>query len=225
MKLRTTILTAIVCAALFATGLRAHAACAGCGEEDKQEKEKSPTEIVKKATQDVLDILRDPELEGEENEQKRREMLRDAVSEMFNWRAMARSSLGQHWRDRTDAEKKEFTRLFRKLLETTYLKRIRRNADADLRYVGEEIDGDYATVSTVAITRNGTEAPIKYYMKKVEEEESEGNPELPAWQVYNVSVEGVSLVNNYRAQFRDILIGSSYEELVRKLRAKVERDK
>lgn len=215
-----TLLAAAACALLYAAAVPAHAT----SESTDGQGTKSPTEIIKAATQDVLDILRNPDLQGEEHREKRRQMLRDAVSHMFDWEAMARSSLAQHWRDRTDAEKKEFTGLFRKLLEETYLKRIRRNTDADLQYVEEEIDGDYATVKTVAVTRDGTKVPIQYRLQKVGQEKRKENPKLPAWQVYDVSVEGVSLVNNYRAQFRDILIGRSYDQLVEMLRKKVEKD-
>lgn len=219
-RLHRILLICAACAVLLAAGAAAGAA----PDNPADQEDKSPTTIIRQATQEVLDILRDPDLQGEDHTEKRRRMLREAVSDMFDWRAMARSSLARHWRDRTEGEKEEFTRLFRKLLENTYLERIRRNTDAELRYVDAEVEGEYAAVSTVAVTGDGTKVPIEYQLKKVSNEKREQNPELPGWQVYDVSVEGVSLINNYRAQFRDILIGRSYEQLVRMLRQKVEKD-
>ena len=191
------------------------------------EDEKSPMEIVKDNSETVLAILRDPKLQGKKHREERHQKVRDAVADKFDWRAMARSSLGRHWRDRSEEERAEFTRLFRKLLEQIYIKRIEEHAaNAEVNYVKEKIEEDKAVVFTTA-TKNGTKAPINYKMSKVEREEDEaeeGEKTWPDWMIYDVEVEGVSLLLNYREQFNEIIIGSGYDVLVRKLKKKVGAD-
>ncbi len=123
---------------------------------------------------------------------------------------MARRSLARHWAQRTDEEKKEFIRLFGELLEQTYLDKVEGYSGEKVQYEGETIDGDYAVVKVKIITKKNVDIPVKYRLKK------KGND----WLVYDISIEGVSLVNNYRTQFNSILSGSSYGELVKRLKAK-----
>lgn len=206
-------------------------------EADAEKEPPTPMEVVKPSTERVLQILRDPELEGEKKQEKRREMVRKVVADHFDWRALAKRSLARHWRDRTEEEQEEFTALFRELLLRTYVSRIEKHADAEITYKDPEIEEGYASVMTVAKTREGQEAPIEYRLHKVdnprlkEDEEKDGQVEgdeekepKKVWLIYDVRVEGVSLVNNYRSQFNDIVIGRSYETLVKRLRKKVGAD-
>ena len=210
---------------------------ASLAQAQKQEAAKKPTppmEIIKTSTAKVQKILSNPDLKGEEKQEKRRKQIRKAVSEHFDWRALARRSLGRHWRNRTEAEQKEFTALFRELLAKTYIKRIEKQADADISYEGQKIEEEYASVKAVARTKDDRKIPIEYRLHKVKrqdkekkDEEKKGEaPKKPkmVWLIYDVKIEGVSLVNNYRSQFNNIVIGQSYESLVKKLRAKVEDD-
>ena len=171
----------------------------------------APTDVIKKTTDRILVIVSDPALKGPENREKRAQLIRQAVDEQFNREAMTKRSLARHWRGRTEAEKKEFIDLFGKLLERTYLDKVGSYSGEKVIYVGETIDGKYGTVTTKILTHSKTEVQVRYRLK-----ETNGD-----WRVYDISIEGVSLVNNYRKQFNSIILRSSYDDLVSKLREKV----
>lgn len=171
----------------------------------------APTDGIKETTDRILAIVSDPGLKGPENKKKRGQLIREAVDERFNWRAMTRRSLARHWKKRSEAEKEEFIALFGKLLERTYLDKVGSYSGEKAIYVGETVDGKYGTVTAKILTRSHTEVLVRYRVKI-----SKGE-----WRVYDISVEGVSLVNNYRKQFNSIILRSSYDDLVKKLRAKV----
>jgi phospholipid transport system substrate-binding protein len=133
--------------------------------------------------------------------------------------------VGRKWWDFSKKQKKEFVELFRQLLENTYLKRIENHADATVKYVGAEEDDGYWTVKIVAISRDNQEVPITYKMYTLSEKEKKKKDAEHHWLIYDVKIEGVSLVNNYRSQFRDILLGHSIDELIAKLRKKVQSKK
>jgi len=170
-----------------------------------------PTDGIKKTTDRILAIVSDPALKGPENKNKRGQLIRKAVDERFNWEAMTKRSLARHWRKRTEAEKNEFISLFGKLLERTYLDKVGSYSGEKVIYVGETIDGRYGTVTAKILTHSQTEVEVRYRLKELNGD----------WRVYDISVEGVSLVNNYRKQFNSIILRSSYDELVQKLRKKV----
>lgn len=171
----------------------------------------APTDGVKKTTDRILAIVSDPALKGPDNKDKRGKLIRQAVDERFDWKAMTKRSLARHWRKRTDPEKKEFIALFGKLLERTYLDKVGSYSGEKVIYVDETIDGKYGTVTAKILTHSHTEVSVRYRMKEVDGD----------WRVYDISVEGVSLVNNYRKQFNSIILRSSYDDLVQKLRMKV----
>ena len=170
-----------------------------------------PTDGIKETTDRILVVVSDPALKGPENKTKRGKLIRKAVDERFDWEAMTKRSLARHWRKRTEAEKKEFISLFGKLLERTYLDKVGSYSGEKVIYVGETVDGKYGTITAKILTHSQTEVEVRYRLKELKGD----------WRVYDISVEGVSLVNNYRKQFNSIILRSSYDELVRKLRKKV----
>ena len=170
-----------------------------------------PTDEIKETTDRILAIVSDPGLKGPENEKKRGRLIREAVDERFNWGAMTQRSLARNWKERTDAEKKEFIALFGKLLERTYLDKVGSYSGEKVSYVDETIDGKFGTVTAKILTRSNTDVLVLYRVKK----------ENSGWLVYDISIEGVSLVNNYRKQFNSIILRSSYDDLVKKLKKKV----
>ncbi len=169
-----------------------------------------PTDVVKKTTDAVLDILRNKELKKPEKTAQRRALIRKTVSERFDFAEMAKRSLAQNWKKRTPDEQKEFVALFTDLVENTYITKIEKYQDEKIFYTGERVEGPYAQVKTNVETSKGIETPIEYRLMR------EGNQ----WMAYDVIIEGVSLVNNYRNQFNSILRSSSYEELVKRLKNK-----
>ncbi|MEW6116992.1 MAG: ABC transporter substrate-binding protein [Nitrospirota bacterium] len=168
-----------------------------------------PTDQVRQSVDKVLNILRNKELKRPERTQERRAAIRKIVDERFDFEEMAKRSLALHWRKRTSEEKKEFVMLYSDLLERAYIKKIEDYTDEKVLYTGESVEGDYAVVRT-KIIRKGVETPIDYRLLRKNSQ----------WEVYDVIIEGVSLVNNYRKQFNQIINSRSYEDLVRRLKSK-----
>ncbi len=173
-----------------------------------------PTEQIKQTTDKILSIVKDPALKGSSKAQERRRSIRKAVDERFDWDEMARRSLGRYWVQRTAEEKKEFLRLFSELLERTYMGKVEDYSGEKVQYEGETIDGEYAVVKVNIITQKNRDISVDYRLQKEKNE----------WFVYDVSIEGVSLVNNYRTQFNSIILQSSYENLIKRLKVKVARE-
>ena len=169
-----------------------------------------PTEKVKQTTDKILKMVTDPALKDRSRDQERRKLIRSAVDERFDWEEMARRSLARYWDQRTDQEKKEFIRLFGELLERTYMNKVEGYSGEKVQYEGETLESEYAVVKVKIVTRKNVDIPVDYRLHK------KGND----WFVYDISIEGVSLVNNYRTQFNSIMSQSSYENLVRKLKEK-----
>jgi phospholipid transport system substrate-binding protein len=224
---RTSFLVTVLCASMVLGGLAA-TRDGGPPPDDAAVQSESPgpplppLELAKVTTEQVFSILRDPELKGDENAAKRHKLVRKVVDKRFDWLEMAKRALGRHWKDRTAEEQAEFTKLFSDLIEDTYLSTIERNLDAKISYEGQQLEDKYAMVKTLAVTRRETEVPIAYRLRKVEiKPEKEGEKPRTDWLVYDVRIEGVSMVNNYRAQFNDIIVGSSYKKLVERLKAKL----
>ncbi len=173
-----------------------------------------PTDQIKQTTDKMIAILNDPALKDPSKAEKRRKAIRNVANERFDWTGMAMRSLARHWRERTNEQKKEFVPLFTDLLERTYMKRIENYSGDKVSYDGEKVDGKYSLVKVRIFTDKQVEIPVVYKLKK----------KGPEWKIYDVSIEGVSLVNNYRKQFDSIILSSSYEGLVEKLREKVAKN-
>jgi phospholipid transport system substrate-binding protein len=166
----------------------------------------SPAEEVRASIDRVLATLKDPRLQ--KNPEKRRQQIKEIIRERFDFGEMARRSLGPEWQRRTPEERKEFVKLFIDLLERAYISAIEDvEAVRDLR---EKVDGNYAEVKTRVVDKKGVEFSVDYRLHNVNGK----------WKVYDVLVENVSLVNNYRDQFNRILTRYSYEELIRRMKAK-----
>jgi phospholipid transport system substrate-binding protein len=158
----------------------------------------------------VVTILEDPILKV--RPQERRVALQGAATDIFDFTEITRRSLGRHWQTATPAERDELVQLFTRLLERSYLGRIEQYSGERISVVGETLDGELATVRTRLVSRGGTETPVDYRLHRAGDR----------WMAYDVHVEGVSLVANYRAQFNKILQTSSAQVLVQRLRAKQE---
>jgi phospholipid transport system substrate-binding protein len=170
-----------------------------------------PTDQIKVTVDKIITILSDPELKVPEKDEERRKLIRRAADERFDWHEMARRTLARHWSKRTDQEREEFVPLFTDLLERTYMNRVKNYSGERVVYEAEKVKGKYSLVSVTVFTSKDVEIPVEYRLRKKGEE----------WLIYDVSIEGVSLVNNYRTQFNSIILRSSYEGLVEKLKEKV----
>jgi phospholipid transport system substrate-binding protein len=158
----------------------------------------------------VLKTLDDPTLKGEARLAERRVAVRKIANEIFDFSEIAKRSMARHWQPLSEPQRTEFVGLFADLLERSYISKIETYGGEKIQYTAERAEGEFATVSTRIITKNGTEVPVDYRMIK----------RADRWLVYDVSIEGVSLVSNYRTQFNKIIQTTSYNELVSKLRNK-----
>ena len=172
----------------------------------------TPMEELRVEIDRVIKTVDDPELKKEGRASERRAAVRKIASEIFDVNEIAKRSLGRHWQARTPAEREEFARLFAGLLESAYLSKIELYRGEKIAYAGQTVDGDQAVVRTRIITKQGTEIPVDYRMLKHD----------ARWQIYDVLIEGVSLIGNYRTQFNTIIQRSSYEDLVKKIKTKQE---
>lgn len=170
-----------------------------------------PTDQIKQTTDKVISIVTDPALKEPARAEERRKLVRKAVDNRFDWEEMARRSLARHWARRTDEEKREFISLFSDLLERTYMDKVADYSGEKVLYVGETVDGDYGVVRVKILTAADVEISVEYRVRRKEN----------GWFIYDVSIEGVSLVNNYRTQFNSIILKSSYRNLVKRLKAKL----
>ncbi|MBI4589185.1 MAG: ABC transporter substrate-binding protein [Candidatus Rokubacteria bacterium] len=168
------------------------------------------TEQLKGSIEKIIPILEDPALTAGAKAQERRSAVRAVTNEIFDFAESARRTLGRHWDSRTEQERREFTQLFGDLLGRAFISKLDREGGVRITFTGESADGDLGTVKTRITTKNGSELPVDYQVLRRGDH----------WRVYDVLIEGVSLMQNYRAQFNKIIRTSSYEELVQKLKAK-----
>ncbi len=175
------------------------------------------TDRLKGTLDQIIEVLNDPSLKTPDKEDERRNTLLKLAKERFDEREFARRALGAHWRKRTEEEKEEFVEVFSDLVERTYLKKIdaylakaESFSGENIVYLNETVKGPYAVVETNVITNKDTEFPVHYLFKN-----KQGD-----WLVIDIAIEGISFVKNYRAQFKEILAGSSFEELIAKLKSK-----
>jgi len=170
----------------------------------------TPTEDVKKTVDEVVHIVADKEMK--KNDVKRRHALKKAISVIFDYNEMAKRSLGKHWNVRTAAEKKQFAELFATLLENSYAGKIESYNNEKIVYIKDIVDGEYAEVKSKVVTAARDEFTLDYRMFN----------QNGKWMVYDVIIEGVSLVSNYRSQFNKIITSNGYDKLVKKLQSKSE---
>jgi phospholipid transport system substrate-binding protein len=168
------------------------------------------TDQLKGAVDRVIKVLEDPSLKGDDRVVERRTAVRKIANEIFDFNEIARRALARHWQPLTDKQRVEFVSLFSDLLERSYISKIELYGGEKIQYVGERVDGETTSVATRIVTKNGTEVPIDYRLLKKGDR----------WLVYDVNIEGVSLVSNYRTQFNKIIQTGSFEDLMQKLRTK-----
>jgi phospholipid transport system substrate-binding protein len=169
-----------------------------------------PTDQLKQSVDKIQAILVDPALKGEARAATRRQKLKEAVGERFDFDEMAKRSLGSQWQKRTAAEQQEFVRLFTELLESTYLSKLEEYSGEKIQFLNERRDKDFAEVNTKLINKKGEEYALDYRLSNVNAD----------WKVSDVVIENISLVNNYRSQFSRVLSRSSFEDLVQTLKQK-----
>ena len=170
----------------------------------------APTEQTRATADKVMSILNNPELRSAARKNERREQLRAVIYPRFDFAEMAKRSLGPQWSRRSPQEQQEFVRLFTEVLEHSYVDKIESYGGEKITYIRENLDKDHAEVFTKVVTKKAEEFSVNYILRSVDGE----------WKVYDVVIENISLVNNYRSQFNRILAKASFDELLKKLQAK-----
>ena len=170
-----------------------------------------PVDMLREHVNKVLEVLRDPALKGESGRKVKKERIRVISEEMFDFTELSKRSLGQNWDKFIPDQQKEFIKLYKSLLEETYSEKVTFYTDEKI-VIKKEVSLSEKTVEvqTTIITKT-SDVPIYYRLM-----EKNGN-----WKVYDVVIEGVSLVSNYRTQFREILASKTPEALLEILRNKV----
>jgi phospholipid transport system substrate-binding protein len=168
-----------------------------------------PGEQVKATIDQVMEVLRDPAFQGASKKTERREKLRQIILPRFDFTEMAKRALGSNW-NRYPEQQREFVTAFTQLLEETYADQIEAAKGEKVAYLSERTDKDYAEVATKVISPKGEETSMTYKLHSVGSD----------WKVYDIVVENVSVVNNYRAQFNRVLSSTSLDELIKRIKEK-----
>lgn len=169
-----------------------------------------PTDQIRGTVDRVLSILKDPTLQSANKRQERREQLSQVISARFDLPEMAKRSLGGEWRRLAPLQQQQFIELFSEFLRDVYIADIDSYKGEKVIYKGETQEDQFAVVQTIVRSPEGTDYGVDYRMHWV------GNE----WKVYDVMIENVSIVNNYRSQFARVINKSSYEGLIRALKEK-----
>jgi len=169
-----------------------------------------PTEQVRQTADRVLQLLQDSRAKANNGAPERREQLRQILATRFDFAEMAKRSLGANWQKGSAAEQQQFVRLFSKLLENSYIGQIEAYAGQKIIYGREAVEQNQADVETKIVTKKSQELAVNYKLK------ADGAD----WKVYDVVIENVSLVSNFRTQFNRILAKASFAELISQLESK-----
>jgi phospholipid transport system substrate-binding protein len=168
----------------------------------------APSEQIQGAIEKVVATLKDPGLKAKK--QERLQQLRQVIYPKFDFAEMAKRSLGSHWQKRSADEQRDFVKLFTELIENAYLDNLEAYDGEKVAITGEKQDKEYAEVNSKIATKKGEEIAINYKLHQ-------GSGD---WKIYDVVIENVSLVNNYRSQFNRVIAQSSFEDLFRRMKDK-----
>ncbi|HSE58838.1 MAG TPA: ABC transporter substrate-binding protein [Nitrospiraceae bacterium] len=169
----------------------------------------TPTDAIRTTFERAVHVLKDQELKKPGRQQERLNRLEQAIGERVSYRELAKRSLGPRWKELSEKDKQEFVVLFAHLLRDTYASRILQYNDEQVEYLTERLDGSYAEVRT-KVKGSKVNIPVDYRLIN----------QSGLWRVYDVVVDGISMVSNYRGQFSKILQTSSYETLLERLRTR-----
>lgn len=169
----------------------------------------TPTEAMRTTVSQALEVLQDQELKKPEHTDERVTRLKQIADSRFDYGEMAKRSLGGQWDKLAERERQEFVDLFTELLTATYMEKIHAYSGEEVTFLNERLEGNHAEVTSIMVGKK-TEIPMDYRLMKKGDD----------WKAYDVVVDGISLVQNYRGQFAAILRSSSYEHLVHILHEK-----
>ena len=173
----------------------------------------NPMTLIQCGTERALQMLHESESGQAPSLRQRKNEILTIVTEYFNFDEMAKRALGRPWKDQTPDKRQEFVKLFKQLLFNTYINRLENYTGAKERviYDSEKLEGDYAIVKTHIVYQGNNNVEITYRL----------HHDMGEWRVYDVVVEGISIVENYRSQFASILTNESFDSLLNRVRQKI----
>lgn len=171
----------------------------------------SALDMVKTNANSVLDVLRDPKLKGDAGKKVKEQKIEAAAEKLFDYVELSKRTLGLNWNKLSMDQRKEFVELFKTLLRNTYIDRITAYTNEKVEFAKEIQLTETTTEVQSLVTKGNTKVPINYRVIK------KGGD----WMVYDVVIEGVSLISNYRTQFREILGNNPPQVLIDTLRKRV----
>jgi phospholipid transport system substrate-binding protein len=171
----------------------------------------APVDQVRETLESALKILRNPAFQGPEKQVARRQQVQELIASRFNYGEMAERSLDVHWHKLSAAQRQGFAQLFGELFERSYSRLVLNSLpDQQIIYAGETVNGAHALVKTVLVDKRGDRLPVDYQLRRPN----------GRWELFDVVIDGVSIVSNYQTQFHKIIETSSFDDLVRKMRLK-----
>jgi phospholipid transport system substrate-binding protein len=171
----------------------------------------TPLDQLKKSVDEILHILKNEELKLPERSMERQQQILKVVYSMFDFRVMAKSSLGKNWKTITPEDQESFVGLFSSLVERRYIGKIDAYTDQEVIYKKQLVKENKAMIYTSLINK-GTEIPIVYKLKVKEDK----------WLIYDMKIENVSLILNYRRDFESIIRKEKFAGLVERMTRQIE---
>lgn len=171
-----------------------------------------PMERVKDVTERIIKILSNEQLKDPGKKEHKKQLIKNEILSIFDWEEFSKRTMAQNWQKLSKEQKAEFIEYYQKLLEAVYADKMDEYSGEKVRYDGEEISGQNAIVKVMVLGYKGADVPLIYRMFMKNNQ----------WYVYDVVIEGVSLVNNYRSQFNSIMLKSGYEGLIKAIKDKIE---
>ena len=167
----------------------------------------TPTDDVRSSVDSILEILKNEQLDKED----KRTQMSALINKRFDFRAMSQRTLATNWKKTTDGEKQQFVALFSQLIENSYIGKIESYTNEKVDYPGEKVKGRKAIVETLIITSSG-DVPVNYKVYQKGDQ----------WLVYDVVIEGVSLISNYRSSYQEIVKKEGFDGLLTKMQEKID---
>ena len=170
-----------------------------------------PTERIRFVVEQGIEIFNETKLQSKNGQQFYLDRLREIVFPLFNFPEMAKRSLGFHWRKLSPEERQEYVTLFTNLLERSYAGKIDLYDGETVVFMREAVEDNYARVDSKIVSKRGEEFSVDYKLLRTNGD----------WRIYDVVVENISLVNNYRSQFNRVIANSSYKDLIKRINQKL----
>lgn len=178
---------------------------------------KEPMDLLKTSVDQIVDILQDPQFKNNKNREIQEKKLSNVIDDLFHFGLIAQGTIDRYnWQKFTPEQRSEFIDLFSEFISNVYFNKIQGDySDVKVHYVEQVMRSDTSAMVKTLVTRENDEIPIDYSMKKLDGK----------WWVYNVYVEGPSLLGNYRDEHKRLLMKGSYDLLIQELKKKIAEQK